>query len=531
MARFIIRGGTVYDGTGAPPKRADILIEDDRISAMGSNLSMENVEKIDAEGYAVVPGFVDIHRHHDLAIFRDADFGKIELAQGITSIIGGNCGLAPVPLDPQKDAEFFSYLEPVTGKFPDDSLLKTRNYEEYSAALEKLHLPLNTGFLAGMGAVRYAVKGFNANPYTAKEQQQATELIGQAMDAGAYGISLGIMYRPECYTASHEYDALIKPVAERNGILCTHIRGEGNSLVESVQEVIQLAERTGVRLNISHFKATGIHNWQKKIFEAIDCIEAARAKGQIVTADFYPYDGGSTTLLSLLPPTLIEKQPAYFESAVGREELRREIYREHPGWDNMVLSIGWHRILLSSVENADFVQDQGKPFDEIAAHHGYSEPADLMAELLATEGGNVGIVVLSMDWKDVQTVAKLPYTALISDSLYAGGNSPHPRLYGAFPRMLRLMALEKRLMPYEQAISKMTALPAARMEIRDRGVLQPGKKADVLVFDPYQFKDIANYGDPKQQAIGLHLAFVNGQIVWKNEAIPGASAGQILRKN
>ena len=479
MARFIVRGGTVYDGTGAPPKKADILIEEDRITAVCPDLSVEESVVIDAEGLVVTPGFVDIHRHHDLAIFRDADFGQVELAQGITSIIGGNCGLAPVPLDPKKDADFFTYLEPVTGKLPGDNALKTHSYAEYSASLEKMPLSLNTGFLAGMGAVRYAVKGFDAAPYTEKEQQQAAELIAQAMDAGAYGVSLGIMYKPECYTAPREYDALIKPAAERGGILCTHIRGEGNSLVESVQEVIVLAARTGIRLNISQCKATGVHNWQKKLFEAIDCIEAARAKGQIVTADFYPYDGGSTTLLSLLPPPLIEEPPAYFETAAGREALRREIYHEHPGWDNMALSIGWQRILLSSVENADFARDQGHPFDEIASRHGYSDPADLMAELIATEGGNVGIVVLSMDWKDVQTVARLPYTALISDSLYAGGGSPHPRLYGAFPRMLRLIVQEEHLMPYEQAIAKMTALPAACMGLWDHGVLQPGKKADL----------------------------------------------------
>jgi len=531
MNSFVVCGGTLYDGTGAAPRNADLLVRDGRIERIGQNLAAEGLPVVDAAGCAVTPGFVDIHRHHDLALFRDPDFGRAELAQGITTAFCGNCGLAPVPLDSVKDADFFTYLEPVTGRLPTGSALKTRTYASYAESLRRTGLPLNTGFLAGMGAVRYAVKGFSPTPFTEEERQQAVQLIGQAMDAGAYGISLGIMYRPECYTTAQEYDALIRPAAQRGGILCTHIRGEGDSLVESVREVIGIAARTGIRLNISHFKATGISNWRDKIFRAIECIETARAAGQPVTADFYPYDGGSTTLLSLLPPVLMEQAPAWFGTDAGRQALRREIYREQPGWDNMALSIGWERILLSSVARSDLAADQGSPFDRIAEKHGYEDPADLMADLIATEGGNVGIIVLSMDWQDVQTVARLPYTVLISDSLYAGGGSPHPRLYGSFPRMLRLLVEEQKLLPMEQAVAKMTGLPAARMGLWDRGLLQAGQKADLLVFNPAQFRDTASYAAPKQQAEGLRLAFLNGQTVWDNGPVPGIKAGTVLAKS
>ena len=182
------------------------------------------------------------------------------------------------------------------------------------------------------------------------------------------------------------------------------------------------------------------------------------------------------------------------------------------------------------MERGDLTADQGMPFDRIAEKHGYSDPADLMAELIATEGGNVGIIVLSMDWQDVQAVARLPYTVLISDSLYAGGGSPHPRLYGSFPRMLRLLVAEEKLLPMEQAVAKMTALPAARMGLRDRGLLQIGQKADLLVFDPQQFRDTASYAAPKREAEGLRWAFLNGEAVWHDGPVPGVKAGAFLRK-
>lgn len=526
MDAFVLRGGLVCDGTGTPPRRADVLVEGDRVAQVGEVPSAVGLPQLDVSGKTITPGFVDLHRHCDLAVVRDPDFGRVELAQGITSTIAGNCGLAPVPLSPAKHKPFFDYLEPVTGKLPAGTSLDTESYSGYLASLQNAGLPLNMGILAGMGAVRYAVKGVDPAPLTAAEQDQAAGLIGQALDAGAYGVSLGIMYRPECYNTAQDYDALLRPLARADGVLCTHIRGEGDSLVDSVQEVIGIAKRAGVRLNISHFKATGIRNWNSTIYRAIDCIEQARAGGQPVTADFYPYDGGSTTLLSLLPPDLMERPADWFATAQGRQALRDSLYREHPGWDNMVTSIGWERILLSSIRSEAYRADQGSDFAAIARLHNFSDPADLMAELIAAEGGNVGIIVLSMAWEDVCAVARLPYTVLISDALYGGGGNPHPRLFGAFPRMLHKLVGEQGLLNFETALAKMTSMPAERIGLRDRGVLRPGAYADLLVFDPAAFLDTATYASPCHTADGLELAFVNGR-----PALDGSrAAGRVLRR-
>ena len=529
MDEFVVRGGLVYDGTGAPPAQADVWVRDGEIMAVGVDAGGSDIPAVDASGCVVTPGFVDIHRHCDAAPLRDADFGRVELAQGITCALAGNCGLAPVPLDVSRHGEFYEYIEPVVGKVPPHVCYNS--YAGYVRALEQTELPLHLGFLAGIGAVRCAVKGFSAQPFTKRELEQAVALLDQAMEAGACGASLGIMYRPECYTAPSEYNALLRPVALRDGLLCTHIRGEGDSVVESVREVIGLARRAGVRLNISHFKATGVHNWRDKIFRAVECIEAARAQGQDVTADFYPYDGGSTTLLSLLPPTLAEYPPPFFAGHEGAARLREELYREHPGWDNMVTSIGWERILISSVEGAEYARYQGENFVRAAQMHGCGDPADLMAELIARAGGKVGIIVLSMAWEDVQAVARLPYTALISDALYGGGGNPHPRLYGAFPRMLRKLVREEGVLSFEQAVYKMTAMPAQRAHLSGKGVLRPGAAADLLVFRPEDFTDTATYASPKHCAAGLRRAYVSGQLALRDGEMCKTRAGRVLRRD
>lgn len=529
MERICLKGGLVYDGTGRPPVRADVLVEDGRIAAIAPKLGDEQARCIDVEGCAVTPGFVDMHRHCDIAPLRDAGFGALELAQGITTTVVGNCGLAPVPFIPNPaGVAFADSIEPVIGPMPRS--LGFVRYADYTAALQKKPLPLNMGFLAAAGAVRCAVKGFSPAPLTARERTQTAAYVEEAMQAGARGVSLGIMYRPECYTSPEEYDALLAPAARRGGILCTHIRGEGDSLVASVQEVIGIAARAGMALNISHFKATGVQNWGSQILRAISCIEEARAKGQPVTADFYPYEGGSTTLLSLLPPSLLERYPDLraFESSAAREALRSALQQDHPGWDNMARSIGWERIRISSAALPHNRRYEGKSLARLAEEEKAAHPADVVARLLAEEGGKTGVIVMSMAWADVCTVAKLPYTALISDALYGGGSSPHPRLYGAFPRFLHQLVLQDQLMPLEKAVAKMTDFPARRMGFTERGRLAPGMIADVAVFNPAAFRDTATYEQPCQLAVGLHSLLVAGKLVLAQEQWNRTCAGRFL---
>lgn len=529
--RTLIRSGTVIDGSGSAGRAADVLVENDVIAAIAPDIRAEADLVLDAQGKTVTPGFVDVHRHCDVAPLLDPNFGTIELAQGITTVVGGNCGLAPVPCSPECRDEMYDFIAPIVGGIPQGMTFE--RYRDYVGALEAAPLRLNMGFLAGSGAVKTAVKGYSRKPYTPAETAAAQRHIREAMEAGALGVSLGIMYQPEAYSTEKEIADVVRPAAAYDAVLTAHIRGEGDSLVESVKEVLRIARDAGLRLNISHFKATGIRNWNKKIFEAIEVIENARAAGQIVTADFYPYDGGSSLLQSLIPPTLLgeSNQELYRRLATreGRELLRREIYREHSGWDNMAAGIGWERILVSSVTRPEHAPFSGKSIASIAQELGCADPADLVAELMASEEGKVGIIVCSMSQEDVDAIARLPWTALISDALYGGGDCPHPRLYGAFPKFIREYVVERRVLDLPTAIHKMTEMPAQRMGIAKRGSLRPGFKADIAVFDPNRLKDFATYTDPRRLCRGIDCALVNGTVAWSGEQTR-QSGGRVCRR-
>ncbi len=530
--RTLLQGGQVLDGTGSQAFEANVLVEDGRIVDIAPGLAAEGALMLDATGKTVTPGFVDFHRHCDIAPLTRPDFGEIELAQGITTTAACNCGLAPVPCSDECRGEMYDFLEPIIGDIPTDMIF--REYADYVAALKQAPLRLNMAFLAGAGAIKTTVKGFANTPYTPGETARAQAYVRQAMEQGALGVSLGIMYQPELYSTPEEISQVIKPAAQYDGVLTTHIRGEGDSLVESVEEVIHIAQAAGLRLNISHFKATGIHNWRDKILKAMDRIEAARAKGQPVSADFYPYDGGSSMMQSLLPPSVLggsnNEMLRRLATAQGKAFLRQEIYKQHPGWDNMATSIGWERILVSSVTKPQHQAYGGKSISQVAQELGYADPADFVADLLVAEDGKVGVIVRSMSQEDVDHIARLPWTSLISDALYGGGGNPHPRLYGAFPKLIREYVLQRRVLTLPAAIHKMTGMPASRMGLADRGLLKPGYRADIAVFAPENLLDRATYTDPRQLSQGMDYVLVNGQVAWQGDKMARQPQGGLVQK-
>ena len=532
--KILIRGEKVYDGTGSPPQRTGILIENDLIVDMGPNLignfNDSDTLIIETKGQIVCPGFIDIHRHADIAVFTSQNFGKTEILQGITTVVCGNCGISPVPGNHLLCDEYFRYMEPVMGPVPQG--LPLENYHEYRKGLETLSLPVNFGFLAGAGAIKTAVKGFSALPFSGDEMNRVKSHIKEALDSGALGLSFGIMYRPECFSSADELGEMAKTAA--GTVLCVHIRGEGDSLVDSVDEVIGIAQNAGVAANISHFKATGIRNWHSLIYRAIEKIEVARNSGLEITADFYPYDGGSTTIMSLLPPSVMEDTTpalcAKLATEQGRDLLRREINKVHPLWDNMALSVGWDRIVVSSVSLPSHNAYCGRSIQAIAKEEGFSDPADLLADLVVSEEGRAGIITFSMDQKDIDVIARLPWTCLISDSLYSRTNNPHPRLNGAFPKFLREYIRERRIFTMEEAVKKMTSMPAGRMGLKNRGKILPGCAADILIFDPDKFTDNAGYSNSTALATGMGTVIINGKIVYNEGKLTG-SAGNVIQRN
>ena len=532
MKSILIKGGTVYDGLGSPGKVCDVYLADGVIGRIGDLKGLDADLVIDADRKAVTPGFVDIHRHHDAKPLNDPAFGKVELAQGITTAVCGNCGISmtPRPSDPQEAKEYYAFEEPVMGPIGPDG---PKTYREYLAALDRAALPLNTAAMVGTGTVKICVKGFSDTPYTKEELDKARGLIDDALAAGAPGISLGIMYLPECYSTTEEFAYILKPVGKYGRLITTHIRGEGDSMVQSVAEVIEIAKRAGCALEISHFKSCGMKNWGKDIHRAIALIEDARAQGMDVTCDFYPYEGGSTALTTMLPPVFVagdmKKALARLGTPEGTEEFRKASRVPYTDWDNFCITLGWDRIIISGVvlpENEKFL---GMRVTEAAEKFGFADAEALAAYLMHSEEGKTAIINMSMSQEDIDTVARLPYSNFISDAIYARTDTPHPRMFGAFPKVIREYVGERHLLPLEEALRKMTSQPAARMKLAGRGSLVEGNAADVLVFDPKGLKDHATFTDPARLATGLDWCIVNGQVAVEQDRLVCRSAGKNLR--
>lgn len=519
----------ICDGTGAPVWRGGILFNELGIlDVYEGEKDLIADETIDARGHLVTPGFIDIHRHCDVMPFQGTAYGETMLRQGITTTVVGNCGISPAPA-PDRPEEMYAYYEPVLGPLHKD-LPKT--YPELRAALQDLKLPVDTAAMIGTGAVRIAVKGFSDAPWTAEELEQGRTLIDEAMKAGAPGVSLGIMYLPECYGTVEEFAALLEPVGRHGGVITAHIRGEGDSLVASVDEVIEIARRAGCALEISHFKSCGMKNWGCAIHEAIRRIEAARATGQDVSCDFYPYDGGSTALTTMLPPAFVRGDLQAALERLGTEEgvraFRTSVQQEWPDWDNYAISLGWDRILISGVMLPEFGSLRGLDMVTAARSAGYEDAVSLAAAMMHKEQGRTAIINLSMSQQDVDVVAQLPYSILISDSIYADTKTPHPRMHGTFPKFLREYVREKRLMTLEEAVHKMTRMPAQRMRLKDKGVLAPGFIADILLFDETKFIDRATYEDPARLAEGMDQVWIGGRRAVEDGRIVRLDLGRLL---
>lgn len=532
--RTVIKNGLVYEGLGHAPLYRDLLISGDRITDIAARGAI-NVLKtdlvIDASGKVVCPGFVDIHRHHDAKPFLDPDFGRTELSQGITTAVSGNCGISmvPCPADPEEAQEFYAFEEPVMGPISPGG---PKSYEDYLNRLYETPLPINTAQLVGTGSVKICVKGFSDTPYTEEELEKAEAFIEDAMKRGAPGVSLGIMYIPECYSSRAEFERILRPVGRYHRLITTHIRGEGDSMVESVKEVIAIAREVGCALEISHIKSCGVSNWRKEIYRAIAEIEKARAEGMDVTCDFYPYDGGSTALTTMLPPAFIrgnmKEALARLGTPEGVTEFRKLSRRLYEDWDNFCITLGWERILVSGVvlpENKKFL---GLRMTEAAEKFGFEDAEALAAWLMYSESGKTAIINMSMDQRDIDTVAGLPWSNIISDAIYAKTDTPHPRMFGTFPKVIRDYVKTRKVLCMEEAIRKMTGAPAARMGLKDRGVIRIGAYADILVFDPEKFIDKATYESPALRPEGLSLCMVNGRIVIENDIWNGVRAGQVL---
>lgn len=530
MLDLLLVNGNVVDGSGAAPFLSDVAVQDGKIVRIAPGIVAEAHKTIDLGGEYLTPGFIDIHRHSDAFVFRPG-FGEVQIRQGITSTVNGNCGLSIAPCPTHHRAEILQYLKPITGTLPDGVVFES--FSEYLSAVEKTSLPLNFGMHVGNGTLRMAAKGFAAGKLTPEEVRTVHRYLEDALAHGAFGLSMGVVYMPETLYDRAGFLEALEPLRGRGIPLVTHIRGEGNLLLRSLEEVLDLAEELDVPLHISHFKCVGKSNWGTLLQRAIRTLDEARARGVRVTCDVYPWTAGSTQLVQLLPPAFLEgglaRTTERLRDPEERARCRAILEQPQTEFENLLDLVGWENIMLTALyrpENQPYI---GKRVTEIAAMRG-QDPYDAAFDLLAAENCDISMVNFIVCEEDIETILKLPYSLLISDSIYPDGGKPHPRQYGTFPKLLTDYVRDKSVLTLEEAVRKMTGAPAELLRIPGKGLLREGYDADLTAFDLRKLQNHADYLHPSEYATGISYVFVNGELTNDHDHFLSTSAGKVLRR-
>jgi N-acyl-D-amino-acid deacylase len=526
MLDVLIENGRILDGCGNPWFRGDIGIQEGRIVQIGALRGKKAKTQIDAQDWIVAPGFIDIHCHCDAVPFvSPREEGRI--LQGITTETIGNCGVSLAPVESATLGILQKYVAPFCFEAPLE--WNWRTLSDFLDRIEKRQSFTNIASWVGHGTVRIAVMGMDNRRPTAKELSQMKQRIRQSMDDGAFGLSSGLIYPPGVYSDAEEMIELCKTVAEKGGVYTTHIRNEYDLVLEAVKEAIEVAEQSGAPTIIAHHKTAGKRNWGKSR-QTLQLIAEARERGTDVVCDAYPYEAGSTFLWAVLPPWAQEggigKMLERLRSPSDRKRIKENFIRGIPGWPNLVEGSGWEGIMVSSCKrNKGW---EGKTIQQIALAR-QVDPADALLDILWEEEAEVLMVIFGMAEEDVAAILKHPAVMVGSDAIPSVGK-PHPRFFGTFPRILGKYVREGQTLELSEAVRKMTSMPAQRLGLPDRGKIQIGMWADIVIFDPQAIGDRATYADPRQYPTGIHYVLVNGQIAVQHGKTTGILAGKVLRK-
>lgn len=530
MHDLIVTNCLVVDGSGGKPFPADIAIKNGKFSRIAPNIADEAGETIDAGGHFATPGFVDTHRHSDAFVFRP-DFGEVQLRQGITTTVNGNCGLSIAPCPPKWRDDILAYLKPIVGTLPDGVVFDT--FSEYLTEAGKRALPINFGMHVGNGTLRMAVKGFASGKPTPEEIAGIRRYLEDAIASGAFGVSMGLAYSPESY---YDVPGLIEALAPLRGAgipLVAHIRGEGSMLVEALEEVVAVAKGLGAPLHISHYKCVGAINWGWLLEKATALIERERDAGMDITVDVYPWLAGSTQLVQILPPEFLEggmsEITRRLKDPAERARCKEILSRPENDFENQVRLLGWENIMIGSVKTEKNRECEGKRITEIAAAR-QRDPCDLTLELLADEDCEVSMLNFIACDKDMEDIMKLPYSFIVSDSIYPDRGRPHPRQYGTFPKLLSEYVRDRKVLSIEEAVRKCTGAPCDWYGIDGKGYIKEGGDADLAVFDLAKVANHATYLEPRGLGTGFDLVLVNGKTGNRNDAFVNPGTGKILRR-
>jgi N-acyl-D-amino-acid deacylase len=514
---LIIRNGTVVDGTGAPGFTADVGVSSGRVADVGDLSGIQAAREIDAAGHVVAPGFIDIHTHADIALLARPTH-EPKVMQGVTTEVFSNCGLGFAPISDEALPVQKEYL---LGLFGDDTGVDW-GWRTVAEFLDRFRgrAATNLAYLVPHGAVRVTVMGMADRAAMPDERDRMADLVRQGMDEGAWGLSTGLWYSPMSYAARDENVAVCRAAAERGGFFATHMRDYSDRISEALQESFEISAESGAPLQVSHLQIGGARNWGRAE-EVIELIQGARDSGLDVTYDSYPYTAGSTLVQAMLPTWATVGGPAALLERLHDPEVRPRVIDEMNRAER-----DWDRHVLSGARSHRFGRYEGEPFSRIAAAEGL-EIGELVCEVLIEDELQACFIAFLMDEGDVTKVISHPLQMIGSDGLHLPGKT-HPRLFGAFPRLIAHYVREKKALTLEQAVWKMTGFPAQRMGFRDRGRIAKGMAADLVVFHPEGIRDTATFQDPRRYPEGIPYVFVNGHAVVDQGHHTGALAGQVL---
>lgn len=530
MNSLLIKGATVVDGSGGVASTADVLMAGGHILAVGpGNSSLAADKVVDAAGLVLAPGFIDIHSHSDMTLFR-YPLVESKAFQGVTLEVTGNCGLSFFPVAAGGESLLAEYLALHDFCQPEGGIA-WNDFASWSEAVERPGIGINVVPLVGHAPLRIAAMGMDNRPPTPSELEQMLAMLKTALQQGAWGMSTGLIYPPGSYADRDELIALACTLAEHGALYTSHIRNEGEGLAAALEEAMAIGRESGVRVQISHLKAMGRSN-RGHAGEILKKIATARATGLDIAADQYPYAASATTLAAVVPQWAHEGGASSLLQRLQAPELRAQLSAEIDS--AMAAREGAAGIMVSNCRSEQNRHLSGKSIAQIAERWKCGG-AGAVIRLLVEEKGEVGAIFFSMAEEDVAAILADPRVMVGSDGhgLNAGdaaGEATHPRSYGTFTRVLGRYVREEKRLSLEAAVHKMTGLPASRLGLADRGLVREGYAADLVLFDPAMVGDQADYADPHRYATGITHLFVAGEpVIWDGK-LTGRRPGRVLRR-
>lgn len=537
MLDLKIANGKIIDGSGKTAYAGDVGVVGDRIAALGDLSGLESAATIDAKGNVVAPGFIDMHTHSDLSFVYDRKANS-KLLSGVTTEVIGNCGIGVAPVREENRKLLIDYLGTrLIGSIPVKLELPWTTYREYLDWFVANPPIINVAPLLGQGVVRIAVMGFEKGTPDATQLKDMQQITDRAMSEGALGLSSGLVYMPGEFSSADEIAELCKVMIPYKGFYATHMRTESDGIMAAIDEALWIGGTAGVPVHISHFKLLS-QNMLGKTDLVLERLAKAERSGIEVSYDCYPYTAGLTSLSACLPPWIFEggvdKMIERLKDKTIRTRIRKEIAEGLPGWQNFVRSAGgWEKFFVSSVRSEENKCLEGKFITEIGELQG-KDPYDAAFDLLIAENGRVQMNYYAMLEDDVMTFLRQPKAMIGSDamSLSTEGvmafGKPHPRAFGTPTRFLGRYVRDKKILPFEEAVKKMTSLPATRLGLKARGLIEKDYYADIVIFDPATVEDKATYADPKQYSQGIETVIVNGKVVFDNDVQKDVFFGRVL---